>query len=142
MHFLSIENWEWVLQDFVIYMCVNYIIHSVLIVIMCDHFASDPFCSSVFSVRSGVASFSYWLCWGSLSFCLFPFTDMHVVGSEICITLSLGHLWTLFRLSLTDCKYEENLQRDDPIVCAAVGGKEHSLFICYLCLIYPIFFDV
>ncbi len=30
-----------------IYMCVNYIIHSVLIVIMCDHFASDPFCSSV-----------------------------------------------------------------------------------------------
>ncbi len=33
-----------------IFMDVNYIIHSVLIVIMCDHFAIDPFCPSVFSL--------------------------------------------------------------------------------------------
>jgi hypothetical protein len=89
-----------------------------------------PFCYwpillvSFLSVVSWVASFSYWLCWG-LSHSLFcHFTDMDV-GSEISITLSLGHLWTLFRLSLTDCTYGENK--------FSMLYKEMMWFFVFLC---------
>lgn len=62
---------------------------------------------------------------GSLSLSLFcHFTDMDV-GSEISITLSLGHLWTLFRLSLTDCTYGENK--------FSMLYKEMMWFFVFLC---------
>jgi hypothetical protein len=123
--FLSIENWEWVLQDFVIFMDLNYIIHCVLIVIMCDHFAIDPFCSSVFSLLCQQLPLFPIDCVGlSLSLSLLP---LHWYGCwiwnlyNLVIGSSLNSVQVVFDwLYVWREQVLNALQRDDVILCLSV----------------------